>query len=301
MADLLADDISMDTVTLHVDELTGMVTFYRDALGLTVIDDAKGVVRLGRGNTPLVALQHTPGLPLPARGQAGLFHTALLFPDDAGVASTLASVATVAPHSFTGSADHLVSQAFYLSDPEGNGIELYADRPREQWRWTDGRVEMATLPLDPNGYLRQHLTEVGPATPGSAEPAVVGHVHLQVGSTDDARAFYVDTLGFEVTAQMPGALFVSVGGYHHNMAMNSWGTRGAGPRASSLGLGEVSIVVPGPEDRAALAERLRHHRIAVQDDGARLAFDDPWSNRIIVAEASTVEHARPMAEASAVQ
>lgn len=298
MAELLADDITMDTVTLHVEDLTGMVAFYRDALGLTVIDDAKGVVRLGRGNTPLVALQHTPGLPLPARGQAGLFHTALLFPDDAGVASTLASVATVAPHSFTGSADHLVSHAFYFTDPEGNGIELYADRPREQWRWQDGQVQMSTLRLDPNDYLRKHLSETDPATPGSAEPALVGHVHLQVGNTEDARAFYVDTLGFEVTAQMPGALFVSVGGYHHHMAMNSWNSRGAGPRASSLGLGEVSIVVPGHEDRAALADRLRHHRIPVQDDGARLGFDDPWNNRITVTEADISEHPRPVAEAA---
>jgi catechol 2,3-dioxygenase len=238
-------------------------------------------VTLGRGVVPLVILRHTPGLPRPRRGQAGLFHTAILFDDEAGLAAAVASVASRAPDTFVGSADHLVSKAFYFTDPEGNGIELYWDRSRVQWQWHDGQVVMGVQGLDPNEFLREHLSPAAREAPGAAG-AVVGHVHLQVGHVATAREFYVDALGFEATAQWHGALFVSAGGYHHHLAMNSWTSAGAGPRASSLGLGEVSILVPTADDVAALAGRLAHRRVAVRDDGATLSFADPWRNLIKV-------------------
>ena len=132
-----------------------------------------------------------------------------------------------------------MSEAFYFTDPEGNGIELYTDRPRTQWGYVNGEIQMATRYLDPNAYLQRHLTqEVLDAAPGQA--GRVGHVHLQVGDVATARAFYVDALGFEPTAtSYPGALFASAGGYHHHIAMNVWHSAGAGPRAASLGLGDV--------------------------------------------------------------
>jgi catechol 2,3-dioxygenase len=152
-----------------------------------------------------VVLRHEPSLRHATPGSAGLFHTAILFETQAALAAALYSVAQRAPQTFTGSADHLVSQAFYLTDPEGNGIELYGDRDRSQWSWTHGQIEMDTLLLDPNAFLGEHLTDavVGGAT--ADEAAAIGHVHLSVGDVATARAFYVDALGFDITASL-GAL-----------------------------------------------------------------------------------------------
>ncbi|MDQ3628394.1 MAG: VOC family protein [Actinomycetota bacterium] len=277
--DLLPADTSMDAVTLHVDDLPRMTAYYRDAIALSVLRESGHGVVLGRGATPLLVLRHTPGLPVPGCGQAGLFHTAILFADRAALAAAVASAARVAPSSYVGAADHLVSLAFYFTDPEGNGVELYTDRPREEWRWLDGGLQMASLPLDARAYLSKHLTDDRAPDDG----AVVGHVHLQVGDTATAHEFYVRALGFEETTGWHGsALFVSAGGYHHHMAMNTWNSVGAGPRAATLGLGEVSIVVPTREEVAALVDRLRHRRVAVADDGAAITFADPWKNLIRV-------------------
>src|SRR5690606_9060540 len=136
---------------------------------------------------------------------------------------------------FVGSSDHLVSQAFYFDDPEGNGIELYWDRDRTEWSWTHGQVEMATLFLDPNQFLRDHLSERGLDAPTTLGGATVGHGHLSVGAVGTAGSSYVDTLGFEATASLGSqALFVSAGKYHHHMAMNVWNSRGAGRRQRTL-------------------------------------------------------------------
>jgi catechol 2,3-dioxygenase len=140
---------------------------------------------------------------------------------------------------------------------------------------------MASLRLDPNAFLADHLTDDAASDPGGA-PVVVGHVHLQVGDLATARHFYVDALGFEITAQVPGALFVYAGGYHHHLAVNTWNSAGAGPRASSLGLGEVSIHVPTADDVAGVRSRLAHHGVAVQDDGGAVRFEDPWRNLVRV-------------------
>jgi catechol 2,3-dioxygenase len=186
---------------------------------------------------------------------------------------------------FVGSSDHLVSEAFYFTDPEGNGIELYTDRPRAQWGFVNGEIQMATQYLDPNAYLQRHLTqEVLDAAPGLA--GRVGHVHLQVGDVAVARQFYIDALGFEPTATNdPGALFASAGGYHHHIAMNVWHSAGAGPRAASLGLGDVAVSVPTREDLDSLAARLRDKNVAFADDGRTVRVDDPWGTQVTVAVA----------------
>ncbi|WP_125613510.1 VOC family protein [Specibacter cremeus] len=279
---LLSADLSMGTVMLKVGDMATMSDYYQTALGLDVVAEADGGQYLGRGATPLVHLQPAKGLHIPGRGEAGLFHTALLFDDQASLAATVATAAQYNPRLFAGSADHLVSEAFYFTDPEGNGIELYWDRPRSEWRWDGSAVVMDSLALPPQGFLDQHLTEAS-VTGQRDAAAAVGHVHLQVGDVQTAQQFYVDTLGFERTAGWHGqALFVSAGGYHHHMAMNVWNSRGAGPRKDTLGLGEVLIQLPGRDDVGALAQRLAHHKIAVADTGAELVFLDPWHNRIRV-------------------
>lgn len=281
-ADLLAADTTMGAVTLRVANLDAMIAYYRDAVTLTLLgQDGDGAV-LGRGTTPIVILQHAPELKHASPRDAGLFHTAIVFESEQALAAAVYSVATKAPGTFTGSSDHLVSKAFYFTDPEGNGIELYWDRDRSQWSWTHGRVEMSTLYLDPNAFLDEHLTPELVEHP-AVGTASVGHVHLSVGDVASAREFYVNRLGFETTASLGGsALFVSAGGYHHHMAMNTWNSAGAGRRARTLGLGQVDILVPSRDDLGALTERMSHHGVEARDDGRSVAFDDPWSNLIRV-------------------
>lgn len=280
--DLLAADTAMGAVTLRVADLDRMVGFYRDAVTLTVLTHDAGRAVLGRGTTPLVVLEHAPELRHAGPRDAGLFHTAVLFPTEADLATAVWSVASRHPGSFTGSADHLVSKAFYFDDPEGNGVELYWDRDRTEWSWTHGQVDMATLALDPAAFLRDHLDEAAVAA-AAHRPAVVGHVHLSVGDVETAHHFYVEQLGFETTTRFgPQALFVSAGGYHHHMAMNTWRSAGAGRRQLALGLGLVRLDLPGADDVGSLAERLVHHGVAVEDDGRTLAFEDPWANRLEV-------------------
>ncbi len=281
--DLLPADLTMGTVMLKVGDMKLMTDYYQRALGLETVAEQDGGLYLGRRQQPLVHLAPAPNLSLPSRGEAGLFHTALLFEDQHALAATVASAAQFEPRSFTGSADHLVSEAFYFNDPEGNGIELYWDRPREAWSWEGTSVVMDSLALPPQRYLQQYLTEESVTGQGKAA-AGVGHVHLQVGDVQSAHEFYVGTLGFEKTAGWHGqALFVSAGGYHHHMAMNVWNSRGAGPRRDTLGLGEVLIEVPSGDDVGALADRLKVAGVQSHHTGAELRFEDPWRNRIRVA------------------
>jgi catechol 2,3-dioxygenase len=277
MTDVLAPATAMGAVTLDVADLDGMTRYYTEGVGLEVLASAPGEVGVGRGGVPSLVLRHSAILRHAPRTAAGLFHTAVLFDSRAALAAAVHSVATRYPTSFTGSSDHIVSQAFYFDDPEGNGVELYWDRPRSGWQWDGASVRMGTLPLDPNAFLQQHLRD--DARPiGLAE---VGHVHLKVGDIATAEAFYVQVLGFETTARFgEQALFVSAGGYHHHVGMNTWESRGAGPRTPALGLGQVSLRLPDADSLGALGDRLRTAGIAVRDDGRELVFADPWSNAV---------------------
>ncbi|MGO1796990.1 MAG: VOC family protein [Microbacterium gubbeenense] len=269
----------MGPVTLRVADLDAMTRYYTQAVPLTVLTAVGPMAVLGRGTDPVVILEHAPELRRASPRDAGLFHTAIVFNTESALAAAVASVARRAPGTFTGSADHLVSKAFYFTDPEGNGVELYWDRDRTAWSWTHGQVEMDVMRLDPNTYLREHLTEAGAADPivGGAR---VGHVHLSIGDVETARTFYVNQLGFETTLDWNGALFVSAGGYHHHMAMNVWNSSGAGRRGRTLGLGAVNIALPTREDIGTTTERLLHYGVEIRDDGATVSFEDPWANLV---------------------
>lgn len=281
----LSDELSMNAVQLKVGDMRLMSDYYQKALGLTVLAEDHDGLTLGRGSSELVKLRHAPGLHLPARGDAGLFHTALLFESQEDLAVTVYTAARFDNTRFVGSSDHLVSEAFYFTDPEGNGIELYWDRPRDTWRWEQGKVAMDTIYLDPNQYLEAYLGQAAVERQAEAT-AGVGHVHLQVGDVSTARQFYVSTLGFdETTALGDQALFVSAGGYHHHMAMNVWNSRGAGPRRDTLGLGEVLINVPNQDEVGKIAERLDFAKIQHHHTGEELRFNDPWNNQLRVAVA----------------
>lgn len=266
----------MGAVTIWVADIETMIDFYQNGVGLDLISHEGSVARLGFKSQDLVILVEKREMKHASPSEAGLFHTAILFPSEAALARAVYSVATKYPIKFTGSADHLVSKAFYFDDPEGNGVELYWDRDRTQWSWTHGSVEMDTIYLDPNKFLKEHLTE------DEIDPKkMVGHVHLCVGSIEAASDFYVKILGFEQTLNWGGqALFVSAGGYHHHMAMNTWRSRGAGKRRLALGLGTVRIRLDSSDHIAEVSDRLKFHQIDSQSDEGSLQVRDPWDNVI---------------------
>lgn len=233
------------------------------------------------GELAVVVLRENRLLPLRAEGSAGLFHTAILFQNPRELAAAIIRIARHTPQLFTGTGDHHVSQAFYLDDPEGNGVELYIDRPRDHWQWRNNQIHMTTEYIDPHSFIAENMPGVSEQAREGGNNITLGHVHLQVGDVRTAHRFYVETLGFEATARMGNsALFVSAGGYHHHMAMNTWGSGGAGFRSPSLGLGRVDILVPDRSETEAVAARLAHAGFTVRDDGRTIETNDPWGNLV---------------------
>lgn len=276
---VLPADIQMGAVTLRVADLDAMTKYYSEVLGLTVLSEGVSSRVLGGANGSALILEHSPDLKHAGPSEAGLFHTAFLFPTRESLATAVFKVVTRYPRGFTGSADHLVSEAFYFDDPEGNGVELYFDKDRSLWSWAHGEIQMDTLRLDPKLYLDTHLQD-----PLEFALPVIGHVHLSVGDIALAKEFYVNTLGFEVTMNWGNtALFVSAGGYHHHMAMNIWRSRGAGRRQQTLGLGDVSILLPDSDSYGEVLERANHSGAAILGRSDReVSFSDPWGNQVSV-------------------
>jgi catechol 2,3-dioxygenase len=278
---------SMGPVRLTVADLERARDFYRDTIGLTELDSSNGVTRLGPGDRsalPVVELVGDPDAPPRPRGTSGLFHLAILVPSRADLARSLQRVAE-AGWRLSGASDHLVSEALYLSDPEGNGIELYRDRPRDEWPIRDGVLQMDTLPLDLDGVLGELRRE--DASAGMPPGTRIGHVHLNVGDLTAAEAFYSGALGFDVTVRgYPGALFVSAGGYHHHLGLNTWAGEGAPPPPEgSRGLREFEIVMPSGESLVAEEDRLREAGFEPAGEGDRVRVTDPSGNRVVLAAA----------------
>ena len=273
-------------MSLTVADLDAQAAFYREAIGLGEIRRDGDTVELGvPGNgAALVALVGRPGaLPRPPR-TTGLFHLALLVPTRAELARSLHRV-TAAGHRFTGAADHLVSEALYLDDPEGNGIEIYRDRPREEWSYDEGQLQMGTLPLDLDGVLASMPAAATGMEAGMPPGTRIGHVHLQVGSIPAAEAFYVGGLGFEPTVRTyPGALFVSAGGYHHHLGLNTWAGPGAQPPPpGARGLRSFTIVLPDEAAREATLAALMAAELEMTEDGMGVSVTDPSGNRALLA------------------
>lgn len=267
-------------VTLRVSNLENSRRFYEGLLHFQPVALEAGKVILGdQAQQPLLALIELPGAtPQPARA-TGLFHVAILFPTRADLGRALTYLAEARWE--VGQGDHLVSEALYISDPDGNGLELYRDRPRDTWRWVAGQVAMATNPVD----IRGLLTEAQTAEPWDVIPAGtrVGHIHLQIGDVQEAEHFYHTILGFDVTCHYPGATFVSAGGYHHQIGLNTWRSRGAPPTpASSVGLTSYVIAIPTEAALQAVKERLLAHAVSFTEQQDSIQFADPWHNQIIL-------------------
>lgn len=265
--------VHIGTVSLRVRDLPGLTAFYRDAIGLSVISENERESALGAGGVPLVRLEAGAQAPSSA---AGLFHLALLLPSRADLANWLGHAAS-RRLPLEGASDHLVSEALYLSDPEGNGIEIYRDRSRAEWpRGPGGEIKMATDRLDLDALLRE--ADAGDYA-GMPAGTVMGHIHLRVGDVAGAEAFYRDKLGFEVMVHYPGAAFMATGGYHHHIAANIWHSRGAGPRrANEAGLSRFELVARDDTAYAGLRERM----LAAGGDeaGGGPGIADPWGNRV---------------------
>ena len=270
---------TVGTVALTVSDLGRVRDFYERVVGLQAQERADGSVALGAtGGPTLVTLHADASAPVRGGRAPGLFHLAIVLPTRADLADALLRVAA-ARWPLNGASDHRVSEALYLSDPEGNGIELYHDRPRRQWPQDDsGTLRMATLALD----LDELVAQAGDATePASDAPSQtrMGHVHLQVSDVAVAEAFYHGVLGFDVTVRAyPGAVFVSAGGYHHHLGLNSWNSAGAAPiTPGARGLRSFEIVLPGAEELDRMRARIAEAGIAAEParsgDGSLLVHD----------------------------
>lgn len=233
----------ISSVSLHVRDLASVTAFYRDVLGLVATETGACSTLGSADGTMLVELVSNPELKLADVTAPGLFHTAFVLPTRHDLANWLAHTQKLGIP-LEGASDHLVSEAIYLSDPEGNGIEVYVDRPRASWARDGGMIKMATLPLDGPSLMAEQ--DMGAGDWRFPADGRIGHVHLKVTDLALAEAFYRDSLGLTVMARYPGASFMGWGGYHHHIAINVWQSKGAALRPGTMtGLGAVRIAASG--------------------------------------------------------
>jgi catechol 2,3-dioxygenase len=275
--------LHIGAVGLKVRDLDRVTSFYRDVLGLAVLERGKDATALGAGGVPFVHLEYRPNAKPDDPRSAGLYHTAFLMPTRGDFARWILHVAC---HKvpLTGASDHAVSEAFYLDDPEGNGIEVYYDRPAETWEWTGSDLKITTDPLDVDSILR----EVPPTAtyPSAPDGLRIGHVHLRVGDVARAEAFYRDALGLDVTRRRQGATFMSSGRYHHHIAGNVWHSAGAGRRDEDrAGLAWLSLEAADASAFETAKARLTQagHELALTP--TEIATTDPWGTRLRIARA----------------
>jgi len=277
--------LRIDAAHLAVSDLEASVDFYTGALGLeTIARDGESAALAANGGAPLLSLSRLEA-PTPApRRATGLFHLAFLHPSRRDLADTVIRIAR-AGWQFTGASDHGVSEAFYLNDPDGLGLEIYADRPRAAWPLKpDGEsVDIFTAPLDVDDLMTTHPERE--AQPAIAAGTVMGHVHLRVADVERSTRFYRDAVGLELMTTVPGAAFLAAGGYHHHLGVNTWGSSGAAPAPSTApGLRLVELRVSDPAEVDALESRLAAHDArAARDDEGRLRFHDPDAVALAVA------------------
>jgi catechol 2,3-dioxygenase len=269
----------LGSVTLRVADLQRSIDFYTSIIGLQVVGQAENDgASLGTGGQPILHLREVLGAARTPKHVTGLYHAAILLPNRKALASTVYHLHQSGIQ--FGYADHLVSEAFYLSDPDGSGLELYRDRPREEWGWENGSVKMDNAPIDFDSLFAELNGDA--SWSGLPEGTNLGHMHLQIGDTAKAEAFYHGILGFDVVARWTGALFVSAGGYHHHLGLNTWNSRNAPPAPSTAaGLESFSILLPDQSALDELVERLKVAQIEI-DTRDEISIRDPWQNRLVL-------------------
>jgi catechol 2,3-dioxygenase len=284
----LPGGLSLGRVVLQVASLTRSVAYYETVLGMqvasrvaaTATSAARAELAPQGTDRVLIELREAPGVkPVPRRGRTGLFHFAILLPDRASLGRFVAHLGEIGVQA--GAADHLVSEAFYLSDPDGLGIEVYADRPRDTWRRVGRELMMATDPVDVAGLIAAAGNEPWRGMPSGT---VMGHLHLHVGDIARGAAFYGEALGFDRMAwSYPGALFFGAGGYHHHLGTNIWAGSGAkAAPADEAQLVEWTVELPTKQDLDATAARLERGGFAVERVDAGFIARDPWGTAMRV-------------------
>jgi catechol 2,3-dioxygenase len=279
----LPPDTSLGSTRLNAGDQDSLADFYEQTVGLRQLGSRDGVAAMGAGEgQPLVELLPTPGAPPRPAGTTGLFHLAILVPSRLELARALRRVAESGWH-LTGASDHLVSEAIYLRDPEGNGIEIYRDRPRAEWRRADGEIEMDSLPLDLEDVVDELADDDSPPG-GIATETRLGHVHLNVSDLAASERFYAGALGFDVTVRgYPSALFVAAGGYHHHVGLNTWMGEGAPPPPpGARGLDRFEVVVPAAADLDAAERRLTDSGVQTERGDEGVTAVDPSGNRVLL-------------------
>ena len=278
-------DTHVGLVGLTVADLDRSLLYYTEGLGFKMLQQDTQGATLGAGETPLLQLRESKGAqPWPRGGVSytGLYHFAILMPTRADLGRWLRHWLELGMP-LPGQGDHLVSEALYLEDPDGNGIEIYRDRPRDEWPRINGQLQMASDPVDIRGLLRDAESE-GKPWDGMPEGTRMGHIHLQVGDIPQARAFYEGVLGFDVMVDMErmGALFVSAGGYHHHLGMNVWHSRGRGPAPdTSVGLRYFTVHMPNKEALDEVLARLDAAGVPYREEQGGVVVEDPWRNKIL--------------------
>jgi catechol 2,3-dioxygenase len=275
----LPESTHLGSVRLQVADIETSLLFYARVLGLCVIGGTADSVSLGTHgeNRAIVHLRQRKGArPVPKLGLLGLYHFAILLPDRASLGRFVAHLGDIGRDA--GMSDHFVSEAVYLTDPDGLGIEVYADRPRDSWRYDERQLHMTTNHLDVDDLVR---SAGGKRWSGMPRGAVLGHVHLHVGDIDKAAAFYHDALGFDkVVWNYPGALFLSAGGYHHHLGTNTW-AKGA-PRATDedARLLEWDIIVPTQKDADNAARHVKEAGYEAKQEDDQWVLTDPWGTSL---------------------
>jgi catechol 2,3-dioxygenase len=269
-------NIYASEVNLKVKDLDNALTFYQNIMGFKVLEktDRKAVLTTD-GQTPLVTLEQPENVIAKEERMSGLYHFAILLPSRADLSVFLRHfLGTGYP---LGAADHYVSEALYITDPDGNGIEVYRDRPSNEWTWKNGLVDMATVELDGNGILAESDAE----WTGLPSGTIMGHIHLHVGDLQNAEEFYTKGLGFTIVSYYPQAVFLSTGGYHHHIAINTWQGAGAKtPPKNSVGLNWYTLVYPDKAARESAIERLNQLGASVEKEADYYVTSDPSGNQI---------------------
>jgi catechol 2,3-dioxygenase len=269
-------------LALSVSDLDRSLAFYTESIGLRLLERNGARATLGVPGRPLLHLvEELDAAPWPRGGRSytGLYHFAILLPTRPELGRWLRHWLECGMD-MPGQGDHNVSEALYLDDPDGHGIEVYRDRPRSEWRWVDGRVQMGTGPVDIRGVIADSDREGKPWT-GMPAGTTIGHIHLQVGDIEQAAAFYHGVLGFDIVASLGSALFVSAGGYHHHIGMNIWHSSGAGPAPEGVvRLRSFTIALPSESARAEVVGRIDAAGIPSTRDGDSVIVADPWGNEI---------------------
>jgi catechol 2,3-dioxygenase len=265
-------------VGLKVRDLERLAGYYADALGLALLAKDDKNATLGAGGVELLELEQDVTAQPDDKRSAGLYHTAFLMPTRADLARWVLHVARK-KLPLTGASDHAVSEAFYLDDPEGNGIEVYCDRPPQTWQWTGNDLRITTDPLDVDDILREVPSQA--EYPGAPDGLRIGHVHLRVGDVREAEAFYRDGIGLDVTRRRQGASFMSSGRYHHHIAGNVWHSSGAAVRDPlRAGLSWFSFEAADGDALAGVKERLARAGIPLTASATGFETADPWGTRI---------------------